>query len=204
MHRFAVQSALSLMQHSSGRFGAVKARSAWLLSVALVSSACGAGLAPVLNVDNAPVVTAAGVPQTRGVVHDAIVRALASRNWQLVQDTSDGIVASVTSGGHTATVHIGYDERTYSIHYVDSSPGLKYNGTAIHRRYNQWVDRLRASIRAQLTTPNAVLPLAAAPTTPPPSASTMPPAPGSAAPAVPSGGLPPPPPPPPPTATPGK
>jgi hypothetical protein len=197
MHRFAVQSALSLVRNGIGAGGM---RAGWLVCLMLLSSACGANLAPVLNVENAPVATATGVPPSRPVVHDAILRALASRNWQIVQDTADGIVASVTSGGHTATVHIAYDEHSYSIHYVESSPGLKYNGTEIHRRYNQWVDRLRASIRAQLATPVVVVPAVSGQPVPVVPA----PAPGSA-PAAPSSELPPPPPPPPPpTAAPGK
>jgi len=172
------------------------------LCLAFASGACGANLAPVLNVDSAPVVAAGGMPATRPFVHDAIVRALSSRNWQLEQETPDGITASVSSGGHTATVHIQYDEHTFSIHYVDSSPGLDYNGTSIHRRYNHWVDRLSSSIRAQLASSVPSAEPAAAPP-----AALAPGAAPAGAPATPTAGgelPPPPPPPPPPTAAPGK
>ena len=175
-------------------------RAALLSCLTLLSAACGANLAPVLNVENAPVVTATGeTPATKAFVRDAIIRALSSRGWQLEQETPDGITASVSSGGHSATAQIQYDERTYSIHYVDSSPGLKYNGSSIHRRYNHWIDRLRAAIRAQLASsapvPEAVPADATLnPALPPPGTAPAPdaqPAPGEA---------PPPPPPAPPAA----
>jgi hypothetical protein len=192
------------MMHRFAKYAVGPARGAakaGLLCLALASSACGANLAPVLNVDNAPVVAVGGATPTKPYVRDAIVRALASRNWQIEQETPDGITASVTTGGHSATVHIQYDDRAFSIHYVDSSPSLKYDGTAIHRRYNLWIDRLRAAIRAQLASPSA-MPVAPppaatlAPTVPPPSAAPVTGAPGATPP--------PPPPPPPPPAAPGK
>ncbi len=122
----------------------------WLLVIGLCLG-CGANLAPVLQVQNAPVAPPAGVTATRVLVHDAIVRALVSRTWVVVEERADGIVAKVSSGGHDASVLVKYDEHTYSISYVSSSPGLKYDGTNIHRRYNHWIDRLRASIDQELS-----------------------------------------------------
>jgi hypothetical protein len=140
-----------------------------------LSMACGANLAPVLQVDNAPVATAPGVAVSHPFVRDAILRALASRTWSVVEERPDGIVAKVSSGGHTASVLVRYDERSFSIGYVDSSPSLKYDGSHIHRRYNHWVDRLRASISQELNQASpAAAPVAAAPA----------PAPATAAPAA--------------------
>jgi hypothetical protein len=133
--------------------------------------ACGASLAPVLQVDNAPVAAAPGVAVNRPFVRDAILRALASRTWSVVEERPDGIVARVSSGGHTASVLVRYDERSFSISYVDSSPGLKYDGSHIHRRYNHWVDRLRASISQEL---NQSSPVAAAPAAAPAPAAVPP------------------------------
>lgn len=121
-----------------------------LLVLVGLSVGCGANLAPVLEVDNAPVAPPAGVAATRELVHDAIIRALASRTWAVVEDDADGIVAEVSAGGHSASVLVRYDARSYSIHRVSSSDGLKYDGTRIHRRYNHWIDRLRASIGQEL------------------------------------------------------
>jgi hypothetical protein len=129
---------------------------ALLLALTAVMSGCGANLAPVLDVRNAPIVTAQGVAPTRPLVRDAIVRALASRTWQIDEERPDALVASVSAGGHDATVLVQYDERSFSITRVDSSPGLKYDGSYIHRRYNHWVDRLRASIEQELSQTAAV------------------------------------------------
>jgi hypothetical protein len=129
---------------------AALAGACWL---ALVCGACGGGLAPVLNVESAPIASAGNAPPPRAFVHDAIVRALVSRNWQVEQDRPEGITATTVSGSNTATIQIQYDEHAFSIHYVASSPSLKYDGSSIHHRYNQWIDRLRVAIQAQLEVP---------------------------------------------------
>lgn len=119
----------------------------WL---ALSTAACGGGLRPIYNVHNAPVVMGRGQAPSAPVVRDAIMRSLASRGWQLDREGPDGIVATVTSGGHSATVLIQYTAQSYSISYLDSSPGLRFNGAAIHRRYNDWIERLHKTIRREL------------------------------------------------------
>ena len=190
----------------------------WMIgaSVALLLSACGGGLVPVHNV-RAPIM--AGRGQAHGVhtvqgVRDAIMRSLLSRGWQIDREGPDGVVATVVSKGHSATVLIQFDAQSYAISYLDSSPGLKFNGRAIHRRYNEWIERLDKTIRKQLTSrdayPSGAAPMPAAPAQPPPAAATpaAEPAPAAApapaptgAPAVaPDGALEAPPPPPPPPA----
>ena len=127
-------------------------RSAALLwTIALIG--CGSALVPVLNVGNAPVVVPRGETASRDGVRNAILRALTGRGWRVVREGSDGIVATVSSMGQSATAHIQYDDRMYSIHYVASSPGLRFDGVAIHHRYNDWIDRLDRSIRTQLISP---------------------------------------------------
>lgn len=121
-----------------------------LLSLA----ACGGGLVPVHNIQNAPVVVGQGQSASAPQVRDAIIRALGSRGWQLNREGPDGIMATMISGGHSATIRIQYDEHTYSIQYVDSSPGLRFNGRAIHRNYNGWVEKLNRSIRSLLMGPH--------------------------------------------------
>ena len=170
-------------------------------------AACGGGLVPVHNIQNAPVVVAHGQAATTPQVRDAIVRALGSRNWQLNREGPEGIVATMISGGHWGTIRIQYDEHTYSIQYVDSSPGLRFNDqtNAIHRTYNGWVDKLNRSIRSLLMGPHwggvqVVIP-PPPPSTPPPPAEPAPavaPPPNTAGPTY--DDAPPPPPPPPPAA----
>jgi len=121
--------------------------------MAAFSVACGSALAPVVNVSNAPVAAPRGEAATRESVRAGILRALTGRGWRIVREDSSGIVAAVSSVGQSATVHIRYDERSYSIHYVDSSPGLRFDGVMIHHRYNDWIERLDRSVRAQLLSP---------------------------------------------------
>ena len=52
------------------------------------------------------------------------------------------------------TVAIAYTGTEYSITY-ESSSNLKFDGTRIHKRYNLWIDRLRAQINVELQKPAA-------------------------------------------------
>ena len=124
---------------------------AWLGSVGVVFmlAACGGGLAPVHNV-RAPILAPHGHVHSVQAVRDAIIRSLLGRGWQVDREGHDGIVATIVSKGHSATVLIQFDAQSYAISYLDSSPGLKFNGGAIHRRYNDWIDRLDKTIRKQL------------------------------------------------------
>jgi hypothetical protein len=126
---------------------AARAGACWL---ALACGACGAGLAPVLNIERAPTVSDSNVPPSRAFVHEAIVRALDSCNWQIEQDKPEGITVTTERDSDRATLQIRYDERTFSIHHVSSSPSLAYDGSSIEHRYNKWIDRLRSAILAQL------------------------------------------------------
>jgi len=186
------------------------------VSVVLLLAACGGGLVPVHNV-RAPIVAPHGQAHSIQGVRDAIIRALLGRDWQIDREGPDGIVATIVAKGHSATVLIQFDAQRYAISYSDSSPGLKFNGGAIHRRYNEWIDRLDKTIRKQLASSDAypvqTAPPAAYPAQPAvphmaepaPATAPVPAPPPSGAPAVAPGGAyeaPPPPPPPPPAPTP--
>jgi hypothetical protein len=148
----------------------------------LFATACGFNTAPVLDVHSAKVTLPGGVSPSNALTRDAILRALAERTWTVEGEEPNTIVASVTAGGHSATAGITYDDLTYSIKRLESSPGLKYDGYEIHRRYNNWIKNLRTTIDKQLllasppSTPTsggeAVLP----PTEPPTGPVTAPPA----------------------------
>lgn len=125
----------------------------FVVGVALFGAACGANLAPVLNLNHVPLAgTPAGVePST--YAHEAILRAIRSRGWVLVQDAPGVVTASIQKDVNSATVDIAYTATDYSIVHKASSPGLKFDGTRIHKHYNLWIDRLRASINQELTRP---------------------------------------------------
>jgi hypothetical protein len=167
-------------------------------------SACTGSLVPILNIQNAPVLGPRGhAPPNRDQVHDAVLRALSGRGWQVNSEDANGITATIVNGRNSATMHVQYDDRFYSIHYVDSSPSLGYNGDEIHRRYNDWVDRLSRAIRwnllmAPLWGAGIHVVVTPPPDQPPPPPLDAPP-PGAAAPPADQA---PPPPPPPPSAAP--
>lgn len=125
-------------------------RRASLAAVCALTLACGAGLAPVLNIESAPIVSDLNVPPSSAFVHDAIVRALVSHNWKIDRDRPEGITVTTERDAKTATIQIQYDDHTFSIHHVSSSPSLAYDGSSIDRRYNQWIAGLRVAILAQL------------------------------------------------------
>jgi hypothetical protein len=180
-------------------------RSLLLALLLSTSIGCGFNTAPVLDIVNSPVVLAHGVSPAEAVTRDAILRALVERKWTIVKEEGTSILATVTAGGHTATVGITYNATSYSIRYVDSSPGLKYDGVEIHRRYNHWVDRLRVSINEHLANapPAPSAPTAGgevtAPPVEPPTGPVLPPpadpAPAAAHPQAPAEPMPPAPPP---------
>ena len=111
-----------------------------------------APLALVQNVEKQPVSTnrAASLDE----IGNAIVRAGVSLNMQM-QKVRPGIINAtyipIGGRGASAVMEIKYDTKQYSITYKDSQ-GLKYDGSQIHRNYNNWVQNLDNRIRAQLTT----------------------------------------------------
>lgn len=116
-----------------------------MLTLVCSTAACNPTLAPILNVDEAvsvPVDGTASVERT----HKAIRAGLADKSWKVVSDEPGLIVASIQAGGHSAKVKIKYDAKRYSIHHLESSPGLGYDGSSIHRRYNHWINLLRKAI----------------------------------------------------------
>ena len=127
-----------------------------VLGAALSAAAgCGANMAPILNINHAPVVgTPPGVDGT-AYVHDAIVRAVTSRGWSVAQDAPGMVVATIRKETLFATVEIPYTATDFSIIHRESAPEFKYDGQRIHKHYNHWVDRLRASITAELQGPDA-------------------------------------------------
>src|SRR5687767_8858262 len=106
-----------------------------LLFVLLFASACF-NKAKVLDVHSAKVTLPPYTTASNEVTRAAILRALQERTWIVEAEEPNTIVASVSAGGHSATASIYYDDLNYSIKHIESSPGLKYDGVEIHRRYN--------------------------------------------------------------------
>jgi hypothetical protein len=113
--------------------------------------ACAPNKAAVLNVTNASVPSATGQPLSDADVRAIILRALADKHWTVASELPGSITANVLSRGHEATIRVDYTASSYSITHVSSSPGLKYDGTTIHRAYNNWIKFLNDTIQREAT-----------------------------------------------------
>jgi hypothetical protein len=81
---------------------------------------------------------------------DAIKIACVNASWEILEETPGLINAKATAGSLNAEVAISYSANSYKIEHKRSSRGFGYTGELIHRRYNQWVNRLNKHIRKQL------------------------------------------------------
>lgn len=121
-----------------------------LLSLIAFSGAASAASVPLR--DPSPILLPAGVDE-RAVVQ-AIKRALAGRDWQVLNDQPGRIDADINvRNKHNARIRIDYNAQDITIRYV-SSINLDYSeqtGTPmIHRNYPRWITFLREDIERNL------------------------------------------------------
>jgi hypothetical protein len=124
-----------------------------LASVLLAAAAlalAGCTIAPIYNVDKAPVTTVPGKNVSMNDVSTAIIRAGAALGWQITPDSPGKLTGRLALRSHLAVVDIEHDTRAYSIKYRDSTD-LMADGTNIHRNYNGWIQNLEKGIRTQLS-----------------------------------------------------
>lgn len=112
----------------------------------LVAVACSS-LTPVYNVEHAPL----NAPPTASLsdIEQGIVRAGATRGWQMAPKGPGHLLATLSVRSHFAVADIYFDQQTYSIIYRDSR-NLDYDGTSIHGNYNKWVKTLQTEIAQQM------------------------------------------------------
>ncbi|MBD0275186.1 MAG: hypothetical protein ICV73_25080 [Acetobacteraceae bacterium] len=79
---------------------------------------------------------------------DQIRRAGAGLGWRMEPQGPGLVRGTLNLRTHQAVVAIPYDTQRFSIRYVSSS-NLDYDGRAIHRNYNSWVQNLQNAIMAQ-------------------------------------------------------
>ena len=117
-----------------------------LVAVCSLLVLSGCRTAPVMNVVDAPVVTARSTQQ----VEQAIVSAGNSLGWQMLPQGPGKIQGTLNVRDHRAIVDIEYTAKAYSIKYKDSSSNLHYDGKSIHKNYNGWIEHLDRGIRDRL------------------------------------------------------
>jgi hypothetical protein len=82
-------------------------------------------------------------------VHDAIIEAATDRGWIVKEDDPGRILLEIFVRQHSAMVTVDYSPTAYDITYTDSEL-LMYDGSNIHRNYNQWVKLLEQQINRRL------------------------------------------------------
>ena len=116
-----------------------------VLAIAALATLAGCRSAPVMNVVDAPLVSAKSMQQ----VEQAIVAAGNSLGWQMQPQGPGRIQGTLVLRDHRAVVDIGYTQKSYSIRYKDSS-NLNYDGGSIHKNYNGWIQNLDRAIRQRI------------------------------------------------------
>ena len=118
-----------------------------LASVLLLLAACSSK--PIYSVDNVSVFTGSSSEPSLEDVRRAIVKAAISKGWTAHDIDSTHMRVTLFIRKYMARVVVTYSTKTFSIAY-DDSQRLRYNGTTIHRKYNQWVRNLEFKIRQHL------------------------------------------------------
>lgn len=118
-------------------------------------SACRPAHAPVYAPTTEAGMQASGGQFTAKEIQTAVFGGLQAKGWRIMSQKNGEVEAETTSGGHTARVLVRYNATGWSIGYVSSSPGMKYqhdskHGPIIHRRYNHWVRLLDEAIQRAL------------------------------------------------------
>ncbi|MHC8494959.1 hypothetical protein ACTU44_19865 [Thalassospira sp. SM2505] len=119
-------------------------RSLKLAAVAIVLVALGACTATVQNFSNQPFPSDVE-KLSMAEIEATIIETASARDWIVQRESEGHLKATYNPRSHSAEVAIAFDQKKYSIIYVDSA-NLNYNGTQIHRNYNRWVNNLRQDI----------------------------------------------------------
>jgi hypothetical protein len=117
--------------------------------VLAAASLAGCNTMPILNVSEAPVVTASSKDLSNEQVRAAILRAGAALGWVMKEEGPGPLVETLHLRTHSAVVAIAYTPRTYSAQYR-SSTNLEEKGGTIHKNYNGWIHNLTRGITAQV------------------------------------------------------
>ena len=119
-----------------------------VLGISTVISLGACTTKPILNVNDAPVLTTKSLDAVQ--VRRAIVSAGVALGWQVV-DVNPGVLrGTLKLRDHTAIVEIPYTTGKYSIIFK-SGDNLGEKDGQIHKNYNGWIQNLDNRIKAELT-----------------------------------------------------
>jgi hypothetical protein len=105
---------------------------------------------PLFEIRDNPIEAGTDAPVSMNQVGDAIMEAGKGLGWKMASTKNGEVTGTYSNAKQSATVAIPYTTKTYSILYKNSS-NFKYNGTKIHKRYNELVSGLDAAIRRELS-----------------------------------------------------
>ncbi|WP_108652859.1 hypothetical protein [Dongshaea marina] len=115
-----------------------------VLLLALGLTACSR-VQPVMNMDNYPIPAGLTMKQ----IQNDIIAAGSQLGWTIVPQKPGQMIGTLYLRSHKAEVTIRYNQKLYSIIYLDSS-NLNYKDGQIHPKYNQWVRNLNKYINQNL------------------------------------------------------
>ncbi len=110
----------------------------------------GACSSPLFEIRDNPIEAGTTMPVTMDQVSTAIMDAGKGLGWKMTLIKKGEISGLYQTAKQNATVAIPYTTKQYSILYKNSS-NFKYDGTKIHKRYNDLVTGLDAAIRRELS-----------------------------------------------------
>ena len=102
--------------------------------------------APIKILENIPVAYNLPISDVRDVILDAGD----ARGWLMTLTRPGVIEGLLLVRSHEVHIEITYDEKEYSIKYLDSK-NLHYNNGSIHPKYNSWTQNLQIDIDRKLT-----------------------------------------------------
>ncbi len=106
--------------------------------------------APLFEIRDNPIEAGTDGPVTMEQVGEAIMEGGKGLGWKMTSTKKGEIAGTYSTPKQSATVAIPYTTKTYSILYKNSS-NFKYNGTKIHKRYNELISGLDTAIRRELS-----------------------------------------------------
>ena len=104
---------------------------------------------PIYNIDDAMIVSSTNKTLAKEDIKNAIMKADTTRGWVIKENSPGNLVGTLFIRNHMAKIDIKYNEKSYSINYIDSE-NLNHEGYLIHKNYNNWVKNLQQDIEIQL------------------------------------------------------
>lgn len=110
----------------------------------------GCRTSTVYNVQKSEIISDENLSNAQ--VYKAIYAAGATLGWKVTKIKPGLAQAQLNLRDHMALVAIEYNDKDFSINYVDSA-NIKYNKekNMIHSNYNVWVQNLQKGINTQIT-----------------------------------------------------